>query len=278
MGHSAHHALATSLIVSKTQGALWPLRDLMALIRTLLTIVAGGVGAFSLIVMAQTLFGASNALPLGVMCGAGLRLAAAGAIVFLADWAQQFTLMGLAALAVSAAAPSQRVALPGAVVAAFVTWLVNAGLAWFVLAGAARPASDAALLAAADPGRPRPAGDVHPGAAAGPGPGRDPAHVRPARDRHPVALALDLTGGGQRLVRRGDRPALRSRAGMHTMNDIPPNAAVIMRDRYMSRILIVEDDEQLQQVLGMTLKRLGHEVHGSSNGVDGSRHHPSSPI
>lgn len=36
----------------------------------------------------------------------------------------------------------------------------------------------------------------------------------------------------------------------------------------MSRILIVEDDEQLQQVLGMTLKRLGHEVHGSSNGVD----------
>lgn len=126
--------LATSLIVlSKTQGALWPLRDLMALIRTLLTIVAGGVGAFSLIVMAQTLFGASNALPLGVMCGAGLLLAAAGAIVFLADWAQQFTLMGLAALAVSAAAPSQRVALPGAVVAAFVTWLVNAGLAWFVL-------------------------------------------------------------------------------------------------------------------------------------------------
>ncbi len=36
----------------------------------------------------------------------------------------------------------------------------------------------------------------------------------------------------------------------------------------MPKILIVEDDEQLQQVLEMTLKRHGYEVHGSTNGVD----------
>lgn len=36
----------------------------------------------------------------------------------------------------------------------------------------------------------------------------------------------------------------------------------------MTKILIVEDDEELQIVLEMALKRLGYEVHGSSNGVD----------
>jgi hypothetical protein len=126
--------LDTGLIVlSKTRGALWPLRDLMAFIRNLLAIVAMGVGAFGLIVIAQTLFGVSNALPLGVMCVVGTVLAAAGAVVFLADWAQQFVLMGVTALAVSASAPSQRVALPGAIVAAFVAWGANAGLAWLAL-------------------------------------------------------------------------------------------------------------------------------------------------
>lgn len=121
------------IVLSKTRGALWPLRDLMGFVRNLLAIVAMGVGAFGLIVMAQALFGASNALPLGVMCGVGVALAAAGAVVFLADWAQQFVLMGVAALAVSAAAPSQRVALPGAIVAAFVAWGANAGLAFLML-------------------------------------------------------------------------------------------------------------------------------------------------
>jgi hypothetical protein len=126
--------LDTALIVlSKAQGALWPLRDLMALVRTLVIIVASGAGAFVLIVMARAVFGPSDTLPLEVLCAASVVVAAAGALVFLADWAQQFVLMGLAALAVSAAAPSQRVALPGAIVAAFVAWMANAGLAWLML-------------------------------------------------------------------------------------------------------------------------------------------------
>lgn len=124
--------LDTALIVlSKAQGALWPLRDLMALVRTLVIIVASGAGAFALIVMARAIFGPPGWPP--VLCVASVAVVAAGALVFLADWAQQFVLMGLAALAVSAAAPSQRVALPGAIVAAFVAWMANAGLAWLML-------------------------------------------------------------------------------------------------------------------------------------------------
>jgi hypothetical protein len=126
--------LDTRLIVlSKAQGAVWPLRGLMAVIRNFLIIVAFGVGAFGLIVMARAVFGAASILPAEIVCVIGLAVAAAGAIVFLADWAQQFVLMGVSAIAVSAAAPSQRIAVASAIVAAFIAWMVNAGVAWLVL-------------------------------------------------------------------------------------------------------------------------------------------------
>jgi hypothetical protein len=59
-----------------------------------------------------------------VMCGG----------LFLVDRTQQFVLMALAALAVSTTTRSARVALPGAIVATFLAWLSDVGLAAALLA------------------------------------------------------------------------------------------------------------------------------------------------
>jgi hypothetical protein len=69
-----------------------------------------------------------SSLPFAQACGVSAVVSAAAAGLFLLDRAQQFVLMAVAALAASVSSRAMRIAQPGAITAAFLVWLADAGI------------------------------------------------------------------------------------------------------------------------------------------------------
>ncbi|MBN2302905.1 MAG: hypothetical protein JXQ72_00420 [Anaerolineae bacterium] len=122
------------LILGKAGGALWWLRDLIRVMGGILMLVAIGIGLVSLVLIPNTAESQVDWLPSTLLCGIVLVLPLVSAAVYIADRAQQFVLMAMASLAISAQSSSVRVAMSWAVVAAFCVWLVDIGMAIIVLA------------------------------------------------------------------------------------------------------------------------------------------------
>jgi hypothetical protein len=122
------------ILLSKTEGVLWWLRHLIRNMRVVLVLTSLGVGLISLTLIDNTFATDSSSIEPEGMCGIALGLMFVAAFIFLIDRAQQFVLMAVSALAVSATAPTLRVALPVASVATFFAWLADIGLAAILLA------------------------------------------------------------------------------------------------------------------------------------------------
>lgn len=133
------------ILLGKAGGALWWLRDLIRIMGGILLLVAVGIGLVSLVVIPNASDSNLDVLPTSLICGAFLVLPVLSAVVYILDRAQQFVLMAVAALAVSAQSQTVRTAMSGAVVAALILWMIDAGMAIVMLAllphGASAPSN-----------------------------------------------------------------------------------------------------------------------------------------
>ncbi len=123
-----------TILLGKARGAMWRLRYGFTALRGVLLAVSVIAGFISLGLLEHTTWLHGADLPGGLICGGAVVVIAVGALLFLIDRAQQFVLMAVSALAVSASVESGRLALPGAIAAALVTWLADTGLGILLLA------------------------------------------------------------------------------------------------------------------------------------------------
>ncbi len=130
-----------AIVLSKARGALWQMRLALALARGSLLVASLAAALLSLGVVEHTHHPDLTTLSAYAVCGVGLVLMAAGGALYLLDRAQQFTVMAVAALAVSASARTVRAAVPGANAAAFMAWLCDVALAAALLAVQPAPAT-----------------------------------------------------------------------------------------------------------------------------------------
>ena len=120
------------ILLTKLHAALWPLYSLIRLAQGLLLLASLAVATLSL----NLLDSLTMTYPTthGEICGSGIGLMVAGAMVFILDRMQQFTLMGAAALAASASAQSAQQGTVQATLAAGIAWIVDVGVALVALA------------------------------------------------------------------------------------------------------------------------------------------------
>lgn len=115
----------SDLLLSKTGGALWWLRDMLRLLMSGLVVIAMIIATLSFVLSSINMSESSAQLPLTVTCMAGLLLPIVTASLFMADRTQFFVLTVLAALAASATTRNVRNAISGGLAATFVVWLVD---------------------------------------------------------------------------------------------------------------------------------------------------------
>jgi hypothetical protein len=112
-----------TILLSKARAALMRIRPLLIVFRALL-IAVSLVAAMMSVNLIEHLTHSYPSLSSNA-CGIGTLVMAIAALVFLIDRAQQFVLMAIAALAVSASSASERLTLPGANAAAFLVWMAD---------------------------------------------------------------------------------------------------------------------------------------------------------
>jgi len=122
------------IILGKARGALWRLRYGFYAGRALLVAASLVVAIFSLSTIPHTSTPNIATRSGYEACGLGLIVMAAGAGLYLIDRAQQFTLMAISALGMSASTRSMRVAVPAAYAIIFTAWLIDASIPILILA------------------------------------------------------------------------------------------------------------------------------------------------
>jgi hypothetical protein len=120
------------ILLTKVHAALWPLYPAIRLWRVVLLLAALAPATLSLNLLDSLTL--TYTTTHAEICGAGIAFLVAGAIIFVLDRMQQFTLMGVAALAASAAARSTQRGIMLATLAAGIAWLVDVGVAVVALA------------------------------------------------------------------------------------------------------------------------------------------------
>jgi hypothetical protein len=121
-----------TVVLGRAGGALWWLRDAIRIMIGLLALSTVVIGLVGLILIAGS--GADpHAMPGWLLCGAALTVPFLVAILFVADRAQYFVLMVIAALAASASARTSRAALAATSTTAIAVWLLDAGVAALAL-------------------------------------------------------------------------------------------------------------------------------------------------
>ncbi len=113
-----------TILLSKARAALLRVKPLLIVFRAALVGVSLIAAMVSLNLIEHLTRSHPSLTPLDA-CGVGTLVMGITALVFLIDRAQQFVLMIVAALAVSASSGSERLTLPGASAAAFLVWMVD---------------------------------------------------------------------------------------------------------------------------------------------------------
>lgn len=137
------------ILVGKAGGALWWLRDVIRVITGIVLLFALGIGLVSLVLVPFSFEGSD--FPGQVLCAFSVLLPLIGALAFIADRAQHFVLMALAALAAGALAPTLRAALVAGTVAALGAWLADVALGVVAITLFGAGGVDAVLLATLGP-------------------------------------------------------------------------------------------------------------------------------
>lgn len=115
-----------TILLGKAGGALWWLRDLIRVIAGVVMLFALGIGLLSL-VLAPLLFEDSNVSG-QILCALSVLMPLISALLFIADRAQHFVLMTVAALLASTVTSTVRAALKGGIVAGLCAWMFDVGL------------------------------------------------------------------------------------------------------------------------------------------------------
>jgi hypothetical protein len=115
-----------TILLSKARAALVRIKPWLIIFRAVL-IGVSLVAAMVSLNLIEHIAHTYPSLPPMNACGVGTLVMAITAFVFLIDRAQQFVLMAVAALAVSASSGSERLTLPGANAAAFLVWMADLG-------------------------------------------------------------------------------------------------------------------------------------------------------
>lgn len=123
-----------TILLGKASGALWWLRDMLRVFSGVILLTALIVGIASISLTPTDLNARTSEWPVPAVCGALLAYPLVMGALFLVDRVQQFILMVVAALAASAKAPTERVALVGAATATLTIWLVDIGIATILIA------------------------------------------------------------------------------------------------------------------------------------------------
>lgn len=122
------------LVLGKASGALWWLRDLIRLLGGAVVLASLGVGLVSMVLSSSE----SNSNPYGIpailLCMGALLLPVVTAGLFIMDRAQQFLLIILAGVSVSAASHSARGAILTTSGVVFTVWLLDLAFPALVLA------------------------------------------------------------------------------------------------------------------------------------------------
>jgi hypothetical protein len=115
-----------TILLSKARAALVRIKPWLIVFRAVLIGVSLVAAMVSLNLIEHITHSYPSLPPLNA-CGVGTLVMVITALVFLIDRAQQFVLMAVAALAVSASSGSERLTLPGANAAAFLAWMADLG-------------------------------------------------------------------------------------------------------------------------------------------------------
>jgi hypothetical protein len=116
-----------TILLSKARAALMRIKPWLIIFRAVL-IGVSLVAAMVSLNLIEHITHAYPSLPPLNACGIGTLVMLVTALVFLIDRAQQFVLMAVAALAVSASNTSERLTLPGANAAALMAWMADLGV------------------------------------------------------------------------------------------------------------------------------------------------------
>jgi hypothetical protein len=120
-----------TILLGKARAALLRIRPLLIVFRAVLVGVSLIAAMVSLNLIEHITHTYPSLPPLNA-CGVGTLVMLLTAFVFLIDRAQQFVLMAIAALAVSASSASERLTLPGANAAALLVWMADVGAVFVV--------------------------------------------------------------------------------------------------------------------------------------------------
>jgi hypothetical protein len=115
-----------TILLSKARAALVRIKPWLIIFRAVLISVSL-VAAMVSLNLIEHIAHTYPSLPPTNACGVGTLVMVITALVFLIDRAQQFVLMAVAALAVSASSGSERLTLPGANAASFLVWMADLG-------------------------------------------------------------------------------------------------------------------------------------------------------
>jgi hypothetical protein len=116
-----------TILLSKARAALVRIKPWLIIFRAVL-IGVSLVAAMVSLNLIEYITHSYPSLPVLNACGVGTLVMVITALVFLIDRAQQFVLMAVAALAVSASSGSERLTLPGANAAALLVWMADLGV------------------------------------------------------------------------------------------------------------------------------------------------------
>jgi hypothetical protein len=120
-----------TILLSKARAALVRIKPWLIVFRAVLIGVSLVAAMVSLNLIEHITHSYPSLPPLNA-CGVGTLVMVITALVFLIDRAQQFVLMAVAALAVSASSGSERLSLPGANAAALLVWIADLGAVFVV--------------------------------------------------------------------------------------------------------------------------------------------------
>jgi len=122
-----------ALILGRTSGALWWLRDLIRAMTGILWVVAIGVGMVTMVLTPVGGAQRSAGITTWLLCLGILVLPVICAGIYFAERAQQFALITVGGLALSASARSTRGAMTAASALAISIWLADASIAAMVI-------------------------------------------------------------------------------------------------------------------------------------------------
>lgn len=123
-----------SILLAKAAGGVWRLRSLLRNGRVMLVLIAFGSGFVLSTRWRQDVADIVPDAPVLLMTLASTLIVSVGALIVLADRAQQAVLMAVSALGASAVTRSERIALVGGVALTFGAWLADTAIGIVVMA------------------------------------------------------------------------------------------------------------------------------------------------